>query len=53
IEALIKLTPTKARRVAGTGEQEVAVQDLKVNDIIRVRPGDNVAADGVILKGAG
>ena len=53
IAALIKLTPTKARRVADGGEIEVAVRDLKVGDIIRVRPGDNVAADGLILKGAG
>ena len=53
IEALIKLTPTKARRVTNGAETEVAVQDLRVNDVIRVRPGDNVAADGLILKGAG
>ncbi|MBI1176553.1 heavy metal translocating P-type ATPase [bacterium] len=53
IEALIKLTPTKARRVANAAEEEVAVQELSVNDVIRVRPGDNVAADGVIIKGAG
>lgn len=53
IEALIKITPTKARRVAGGSEEEVAVHDLSVNDVIRVRPGDNVAADGVIIKGAG
>lgn len=53
IEALIKLTPTKARRVGNGGEEEVAVRELSVNDIIRVRPGDNVAADGVIIKGAG
>lgn len=53
IEALIKLTPTKARRVSNGVEQEVAVKELKVNDIIRVRPGDNVGADGVIVSGAG
>jgi Zn2+/Cd2+-exporting ATPase len=53
IESLIKLTPTKARRVREGGEEEVAVQDLAVGDVIRIRPGDNVAADGVILKGQG
>ncbi|HVY72009.1 MAG TPA: HAD-IC family P-type ATPase, partial [Verrucomicrobiae bacterium] len=54
IESLIKLTPTKARRVKGGGdEEEVAVQDLAIGDIIRIRPGDNVAADGVIMKGQG
>jgi Cd2+/Zn2+-exporting ATPase len=53
IESLIKLTPTKARRVIAQAEEEVAAKDLAVGDLIRVRPGDNVAADGVILTGQG
>src|SRR6187401_2550211 len=53
IESLIKLTPTKARRITKTGEEEVAAKDLVVGDVIRIRPGDNVAADGVILTGQG
>src|SRR5262245_9728849 len=53
IESLIKLTPTKARRLTPQDEEEVAVKDLKVGDVIRIRPGDNVAADGVILTGQG
>ena len=52
-ESLIKLTPTKARRITAKGEEEVAAKDLAVGDVIRIRPGDNVAADGVILKGQG
>src|SRR4051794_26096433 len=53
IESLIKLTPTKARRIVGKGEEEVAAKDLAVGDVIRIRPGDNVAADGVIVNGQG
>jgi len=53
IESLIKLTPPKARRVTAAGEEEVETRFLAVNDIIRVRPGDNVAADGVIISGQG
>ena len=53
IHSLIKLTPTRARRVTGGEEQEVAVHDLVVGNIIRVRPGDNVAADGIIVSGQG
>ena len=53
IESLIKLTPTKARRITPQGEEEVAARDLTVGDVIRVRPGDNVAADGLILTGQG
>ena len=54
IESLIKLTPTKARRLLKDGsEEEVAASQLAVGDVIRIRPGDNVAADGVIVKGEG
>ncbi len=54
IESLIRLTPTKARRIAKDGsEEEVAASQLAVGDTIRVRPGDNVAADGVIVTGQG
>jgi len=54
IESLIKLTPTKARRILKDGnEEEVAASELKIGDVIRIRPGDNVAADGVIVKGEG
>ncbi len=53
IESLIKLTPTKARRLVEGREEEVPASDLKVGDLIRVRPGDNIAADGVIVSGQG
>jgi Cd2+/Zn2+-exporting ATPase len=53
IESLIKLTPPKARRITASGEEEVATSALAVGDVIRVRPGDNVAADGVIVSGQG
>lgn len=53
IESLIKLTPTKARRLRNNQEEEVAVHELGVGDVIRIRPGDNVAADGLILAGQG
>jgi Cd2+/Zn2+-exporting ATPase len=59
IESLIKLTPTKARRIkraSGTAaevEEEVPASELQVGDVIRIRPGDNVAADGLILSGQG
>jgi Cd2+/Zn2+-exporting ATPase len=54
IESLIKLTPTKARRIKKGGEEEeVAANELAVGDVIRIRPGDNVAADGLIVSGQG
>jgi len=53
IESLVKITPTKARRLVGGREEEVPSSELKVGDVIRIRPGDNIAADGVILSGQG
>jgi Cd2+/Zn2+-exporting ATPase len=54
IESLIKLTPTKARRIkADKSEEEVAASELAIGDVIRIRPGDNVAADGLIVNGQG
>ncbi len=52
IESLIKLTPTSANLVEkGGGEREVKVSDLRPGDLIRVRPGDNIAADGEVDSG--
>lgn len=54
IESLIRLTPTKARRIKpDNSEDEVAASELGIGDRIRIRPGDNVAADGVIVTGQG
>src|SRR5213080_2930127 len=44
----------RARRLlAGGHEEEVSAKELAVGDIIRIRPGDNVAADGLIVSGQG
>jgi Cd2+/Zn2+-exporting ATPase len=52
IEELIKLTPRKANRVAeGDKEIEVNVAELKVGDVVRVRPGENFPADGDVMTG--
>jgi Cd2+/Zn2+-exporting ATPase len=52
IESLIKLTPTKAQLVDKDGSEiGVNVSSLRPGNIIRVRPGDNVAADGVVASG--
>ena len=53
IASLVKLTPSKARRIIGKDEEEVPASELKIGDVIRIRPGDNIAADGKIIKGQG
>ncbi|HDZ69090.1 MAG TPA: cation-translocating P-type ATPase [Phycisphaerales bacterium] len=52
IESLIRLTPTKANLLdSEVGEKEVKVSALQQGDCIRVRPGDNIPADGEVTKG--
>lgn len=52
IESLIKLTPKVANLVRADGsETEVKVSSLKPGDVVRIRPGDNIPADGDIQTG--
>jgi Cd2+/Zn2+-exporting ATPase len=52
IESLIRLTPTTANLVNVDGsETEIEVARLKQGDVVRVRPGDNIPADGQIRDG--
>jgi Cd2+/Zn2+-exporting ATPase len=52
IESLVKLTPTKACLVeSGGSEKEINAGRLSKSDVIRVRPGDNIAADGEVVAG--
>ncbi len=51
IESLIRITPTKAHRVTEGKEEQVEARDLRPGDLVRVRPGDNIPADGVVARG--
>ncbi|MCZ0204400.1 heavy metal translocating P-type ATPase [Streptomyces sp. UMAF16] len=52
VRGLLDLAPATATRLgAGDAEETVAVTDLAVGDIILVRPGDRVGADGRVLHG--
>ena len=51
IEELIKLTPNTARLLENGEEREVQAANLKVGDIIRVRPGENFPVDARIVAG--
>ncbi len=52
IESLIRLSPTTAHRITATGEdEEVDTGRLRIGDKVRVRPGDNIPGDGVVLNG--
>ncbi|MBO3099069.1 heavy metal translocating P-type ATPase [Gelidibacter pelagius] len=52
IEALGELTPKTALIKRNGKIEEVSVDDLKINDVIVVKPNSKIAADGVIIKGS-
>lgn len=51
IRELMALTPKTSRRVRNGQEEEVASIDLKPNDLIRIRPGERLSVDGVVVEG--
>ena len=51
IEKLVNLTPQKARVISGGEEKVIPAEEVKVEDIIRVLPGETVPVDGVIISG--
>jgi Zn2+/Cd2+-exporting ATPase len=51
IESLIRITPTRAHRIEDGNETEVDAAELKTGDVVRVRPGDNIPADGQVASG--
>lgn len=51
IVKLVKLTPDTAMVKHGDHEHEKSVKDIRVGDIVAVRPGDKIPVDGIIVKG--
>ncbi len=52
IRALLNLAPKTTRRIKDDGtDEEVTLERVKVGDRLRVRPGDAVPADGIVLEG--
>lgn len=52
VRGLLTLAPDTATLLTADGEQTVAAADLAVGDVILVRPGDRIAADGQVVDGA-
>ena len=53
IRALLDLAPKSARRVMKGGQEEdVPLEQVHVGDILRIRPGERIPVDGVIIEGS-
>jgi Cu+-exporting ATPase len=52
IRALLKLAPKSARRIKDDGQdEEIALEQVRVGDRLRVRPGESVPVDGTVIEG--
>jgi Cu+-exporting ATPase len=51
LKGLLGLAPKTARKVIGLMENDIPIADVHVGDKLRVRPGEKVPVDGVVLKG--
>lgn len=51
LEFLVKMLPQNAHLIKGETIVDVELSDIKVNDIILIKPGEKVPADGKIIEG--
>jgi Cu+-exporting ATPase len=52
IKALLGLQARTALKVAATGDKEVALQEIQVGDRLRIRPGEKIPVDGILIEGS-
>lgn len=50
-EELVKLLPAMATRITDDGDETVVVSELAIADKVRIKPGDSIPADGIIIEG--
>jgi Cu+-exporting ATPase len=51
IRALLGLAPKTARRIAKHGDEDVAIDAIALGDRLRVRPGERIPVDGIVIEG--
>ncbi len=51
VKELLKLAPNKATKIVDGSEVEVSIDNIELNDILKVKPGDKIPVDGAITEG--
>lgn len=52
MKKLLSLQPPTARVVRGGSEAELPIEEVKKGDLVRIRPGEQIPVDGVVVEGA-
>ena len=53
IRSLLKLRPSTARLVEAEQDRDVPLDEVRVGDQLRVRPGERIPTDGLVIEGSG
>jgi P-type Cu+ transporter len=51
VKRLLDLQPETARVVRGSKEIELPIEEVRIGDLVRVRPGERIPADGTVVSG--
>ena len=51
LKKLISLVPKSARRIKDGHEEQITLEEVQVDDIIRILPGESIPVDGIIIAG--
>ncbi len=51
LKALLNLAPKKAHLIDGHNEKEISLDEVKVGDLLRVKPGEKIPVDGLVVDG--
>ena len=51
LQLLVKMMPSEAHRITGDKVEDIPLKELQKDDLILIKPGEKVPADGVIIEG--
>ena len=52
IKALLGLSPKSAKIITENGDQDILIENIKVGDLLRIRPGEKIPIDGTVQEGS-